>query len=557
MLAAGLLGAATASAQAGVPTAAMAAGPVPAAAAVPAPAPAADLPTLAELEAAGAIFGKIRIVNQDIFDTADPREDYRLFRWANALHIRTRPEVIERALLFKSGERVSTRLIEETERLLLGKRYLYDVDFKPTAYRDGVVDLDVVTRDTWSLDLGIRASRSGGKNSSGLQVREYNLLGTGMALSLGRSHGVDRSSNEFEFANERTFGSLVSSSYSHSTNSDGRSDAAAIVRPFDALDARWAAGVSAAQYTRIDAQYNAGQVVSQYRHRQDLFEAFGGWSSGLVDGWVHRYSLGLRHEDDAYALEPGLVAPAQLPTNEKRVGPFVRYELIEDHSQKEVNRNLIGRPEFFALGLRSTVQLGLASSALGSSLNALLYAASISRGFVPAPGQTLIASAQIAGQLADGQLRRQQLGGQTQYYLPHGPRWLFYAAASADVLSHPAVNQDLMLGGDNGLRGYPLRYQSGTRRLLLTAEQRYYSDLYLWQLFRFGGAAFVDVGRAWGGANTNAAQPGWLGDLGFGLRIISSRSAFGNALHLDLAFPLSSTPAIQRVQFLVTSKTSF
>ena len=555
MLAAGLLGAATASAQAGVPTAAMAAGPVPAAAA--APAPAADLPTLAELEAAGATFGKIRIVNQDIFDTADPREDYRLFRWANALHIRTRPEVIERALLFKSGERVSTRLIEETERLLLSKRYLYDVDFKPTAYRDGVVDLDVVTRDTWSLDLGIRASRSGGKNSSGLQVREYNLLGTGMSLSLGRSHGVDRSSNEFEFANERTFGSRVSSSYRHSTNSDGRSDAAAIVRPFYALDARWAAGVSAAQYTRIDARYNAGQVVSQYRHRQDLFEAFGGWSSGLVDGWVQRYSLGLRHEDDAYALEPGLVAPAQLPTNEKRVGPFVRYELIEDHSQKEVNRNLIGRPEFFALGLRSTVQLGLASSALGSSLNALLYAASISRGFVPAPGQTLIASAQIAGQLADGQVRRQQLGGQTQYYLPHGPRWLFYAAASADVLSHPAVNQDLMLGGDNGLRGYPLRYQSGTRRLLLTAEQRYYSDLYLWQLFRLGGAAFVDVGRAWGGANTNAAQPGWLGDLGFGLRIISSRSAFGNALHLDLAFPLSSTPAIQRVQFLVTSKTSF
>ncbi len=553
MLATSLVVAGAAWAQAAVPVPA----PPASAAAAPAPGPAADLPTLAELEAAGATIGKIRIVNRQIFDTADPREDYLLFRWANALHIRTRPEVIERTLLFKSGERVSTRLIDETERLLLGNRYLYDVDFKPTAYRDGVVDLDVVTRDTWSLDLGIKASRAGGENSSGLQIREYNLLGTGMSMSVGRSNGVDRSSNEFQFANERTFGSLVSTSYSHSTNSDGRSDAAAVVRPFYALDARWAAGVSVAQYDRIDAQYNAGEVVSRYRHRQDLTEAFGGWSSGLAGGWVHRYSLGLRHEADAYALEPGLVAPAQLPINEKRVGPFVRYELIEDRVQREVNRNLIGRPEFFALGLSSTAQLGLASTALGSSLNALLYAASISRGFVPAPGQTLIASAQIAGQVADGQVQRQQLGGQTHYYRPQSPRWLFYAAASADVLTHPAVNQALMLGGDNGLRGYPLRYQNGTRRVLFTAEERYYTDLYLWRLFRFGGAAFVDVGRAWGGANTNLAQPGWLGDAGFGLRIISSRSAFGNALHLDLAFPLRTTPAIQRMQFLVTSKTSF
>ena len=559
LLVASLVGAGAAWAQAAVPTVAVSAVPpaLAAAAAPPGPRLAADLPTLAELEAAGATFGNIRIVNREIFDAADPREDYRLFRWADALHIRTRPEVIKRTLLFKPGERVSLRLIEETERLLLGNRYLYDVEFKPTAYRDGVVDLDVVTRDTWSLDLGIKASRSGGENSSGLQIREHNLLGTGMSISVGRSSGVDRSSNEFHFANERTFGSLVSIGYSHSTNSDGRSDAASIVRPFYALDARWAAGVSVAQYDRIDALYNAGEVVSQYRHRQDLAEVFGGWSPGRIGGWVHRYSLGLRSEDDGYTPEPGLVAPARLPTNEQRVGPFVRYELIEDHFQKEVNRNLIGRPEFFALGLTSTVQLGLASTALGSSLNALLYSASISRGFVPAPGQTLIASGQLAGQFADGQVRRQQLGGQAKYYRPQSPRWLLYAAASADVLTHPDINQALLLGGDNGLRGYPLRYQSGTRRALFTVEERYYTDWYLWRLFRFGGAAFADLGRAWGGNNTNRTNPGWLADVGLGLRIISSRSAFGSVLHLDLAFPLNTTPVIQRMQFLVTSKTSF
>jgi hypothetical protein len=555
LLAASLVcaGAGAARAQATAPAAP--APPSRAAAANPEAAP--NLPTWAELEAAGATFGQVRVVNRDIFDTADPQENYRLFRWANALHIKTRPGVIERTLLFKPGDRVSVALIDETERLLLGNRYLYDVQFKPTAYHDGKVDIEVLTRDTWSLDLGFRAGRAGGANSSGLQIREYNLLGTGMSMSFSRSNDVDRSSNEFRFANERAFGTLASVAYSHASNSDGGSDAISIVRPFYELDARWTAGVNASKYKRVDALYNAGEVVSQYRHRQEFAEAFGGWSKGLVDGWVQRYSLGLRSQNDVYAPDPGPLAPGQLPSDQKLVGPFARYELIEDHFQKQVNRNLIGRPEFFALGLSSTVQLGLASTALGSSLNAVLYSASISRGFTPAPGQTLITSGQLAGQLADGQVRHQQLGAQSQYYRPQGPRWLLYAAASADLLSRPDTGQALLLGGDNGLRGYPLRYQSGSRRALFTLEERYYTDWYLWRLFHFGAAAFVDVGRAWGGSNINTGNPGWLADAGFGLRIISSRSAFGNVLHLDFAFPLNTTADIHRMQFLVTSKTSF
>ena len=68
-----------------------------------------------------------------------------LFRWANALHIQTRPGVIQRALLFKSGDRVSKRLLDEPERLLRSNRYLYDVQFRAAAYHDGVVDIELLT----------------------------------------------------------------------------------------------------------------------------------------------------------------------------------------------------------------------------------------------------------------------------------------------------------------------------------------------------------------------------------------------------------------------------
>jgi outer membrane protein assembly factor BamA len=522
--------------------------------------PSQPLPTLAQMEAAGARIGEIRVVIQDIFDTADPREDKLLFRWANALHIKTRPGVIERALLFKTGQPLSLRVLEETERLLRSNRYLYEVQFRPLAYHDGVVDIEVMTRDTWTLDPGVSAGRTGGANSSGIHIKEYNLLGTGTSVSFGRRKSVDRTRNEFQFSNDRAFGTWTSLAYSHAANSDGRSDAASVVRPFYALDARWSAGVTASKDDRIDSVYNAGKVVSQYRHREKQAEVFGGWSPGLVEGWVQRYSLGVSLQDDAYANEAGAIAPLQLPGDQKLVAPFVRYELIEDRFERELNRNLIGRPEFFALGWHSTLQLGRASTGLGSSRDAWLYSGSASRGFEPLPDHILIASAKIAGQYADGQVQRQSVGAQAQYYLPQSKRWLFYAAASAEMLTRSDPADALLLGGDNGLRGYPLRYQSGTRRALFTIEERFYTDLYVWRLFRIGGAAFFDAGRAWGSqslGSANLVNPGWLSNAGLGLRIVSARAAFGNVLHVDLALPLNATPDIKRVQFLVKSKTSF
>ncbi|HKW83047.1 MAG TPA: BamA/TamA family outer membrane protein, partial [Burkholderiaceae bacterium] len=388
-------------------------------------------------------------------------------------------------------------------------------------------------------------------------LNEYNLLGTGTAISIGRSTSVDRSSNEFKFANDRAFGTWMALSYAHASNSDGRTDAFSVARPFYALDERWAAGVKASMDDRIDSLYIAGNVVSQYRHRQNQAEVFGGWSQGLVDGWVQRYSLGVSLQDDAFAPEPGLAAPAQLPLDEKLVAPFVRVELIEDRFEKLLNRNLIGRPEFFALGFASTVQLGWAGTGLGSSHDALLYSAAVSRGFEPAPDGILTVAAMVSGQYANGQVRRQRLGAQARYYLPQGKRWLFYAAASGDMATRPNPDEVLLLGGDNGLRGYPLRYQSGDRRALVTLEERFYTDLYVLRLFRVGGAAFFDAGRAWGGDTAVSADPRWLANAGFGLRIVSVRAAFGNVLHVDVAMPLDPPAGVKKVQFLVKSKVSF
>src|SRR5258708_8577414 len=128
------------------------------------------IPSLAELEAAGATIGEIRVDTRNIFDLDDPKENKALFRLANRLHIGTDPSVIRRALPFKSGERLSVRVLEEAERLLRANRYLYDVDIRPIALHDGIVDLEVATRDTWTLNPNVNFSRSGGANKSSVSL---------------------------------------------------------------------------------------------------------------------------------------------------------------------------------------------------------------------------------------------------------------------------------------------------------------------------------------------------------------------------------------------------
>lgn len=529
--------------------------PLPAAAEPPAAL--AALPSFRELEAAGARIGRIVIRNENVFDTRDPEEDNALFRAANLIHIQTREGVVRRALLFKSGEPLSAALIEETERSLRSARFLYDVRLRPIAVQDNVVDIEVMTRDSWSLNLGLSFGRSGGSSASNYGLSEYNLLGTGTALSFARTSDVDRSGREFGISNDRVFGNWISAGYRQSINDDGRSEGASVVRPFYSLDARWSAGASWTRNDRVESIYRGGEIVSRYRHDETRAEVFAGFSRGRVEGIVQRHAVGLRQVEQRYALQPGTVPPQQIPGDETQVMPFYRYELIEDRYERLFNRNQLGRPEFFPLGWNTIVDVGFAAATLGSTRNEWVVSANASRGFTLGSRQTLMASAYLTGRYADGGADRVQTGFSTQYYLPQSGRWLFYASAAADTLVSPGPTDMLLLGGDNGLRGYPLRYQAGEHRALFTLEERLYTDIFIWRLFRLGAAAYADVGRAWSGPHVNLNDPGWLANVGVGLRIFNVRSAFSNVLHVDVAMPISPVADVKRVQYLLKTRTSF
>jgi hypothetical protein len=402
----------------------------------------------------------------------------------------------------------------------------------------------------------VSASRAGGENKGSLSIKEENLLGTGISVGLSYTSDVDRKGTTFDLADRNLFGSRASASYSYADYNDGNAQSFSLQQPFYALDARWAAGIGASESDGVESLYNAGEVVSEYRHVRNVAEVFGGLSAGLVNGWTRRYSAGLLYESDVYLLEPGKTPPERLPADLDLAGPFVRFELVEDAFRKDVNLNLIGRVEDFAMGLQARVQVGRALVDLGSTRNAWVYAAGVSNGYDVTRDSFLLTSLSTSGRYAE-EGENQLVSASARYYHREGRRLVYYAALSADVMRNPDVPGPLQIGGDNGLRGYPLRYQAGDQRVLGTLEARAYTDWYPLRLFRVGGAVFYDVGRAWTGENQNTVNGGWLSDIGFGLRLLSARTSKGNVLHADFAFPLNPDPSIKKAQFLVRTRVSF
>ena len=525
---------------------------------------AAALPTLEALEAAGAVIGEIRIRSQDIFDLDDPRESYPVFGLFNRLHVQTRAGTIRRQLLFASGERLSVRLIDETARLLRANRYLYEVDIRPVAWRDGVVDLEVQTRDSWTLQPGASLSYEGGTSSGGLSLKEHNLLGTGTSFGIARrttsavsTAGGSRHVVDLDINYPYAFDGRTLLAYRQSNFDEGKSRSVAVDRPFHALDSRLSAGASASSDERVVSSYAGGSVAAQYRRRSDSARAYMGGSPGLVDGWAHRVSGGLQYARDAYRNEPDLAAPAQLPADRRLVAPFLRYEAVQDDYQQASNLDQIARPEYLAFGWHAFVEYGRAATRLGATHDVSFYSASLGKGLRLAPGGALLASASYSGEYVDGRTDREVLGGSLRLFQRRGANTVFYVALAADATRHDDATQYLSLGGDTGLRGFPTNYQLGSRRVLFTAERRFYSDWYPFRLVRVGGAVFYDIGRAWGEPYQTASSAHWASDVGFGLRLLSARSSSGTTLHVNVAFPLEREPGVRSAQLSLLSKTGF
>jgi hypothetical protein len=515
------------------------------------------IPSDAELEAAGAVIGEIQIDNQNIFNLADPKDDTRLFRLANSLHGRTRATVIRSQLLIRPGQRFSRRLIEESERVLRSRNYFYDAWIRIIRYHDGKVDLRVTTRDVWTLNPGFNVGRSGGATHTGVQLEEINLFGTGTSIKVSHSKDIDRSSNGLELTDQHAFGSWVSYDANLVNSSDGHLREITVQQPFYALDNRWAAGMYGINDLQTDSLWDRSVVIDKFQDLHHGLQASYGWSAGLQNGWVRRWTTGITYDEHRFAPLSTWTGPTLLPEDRRFTYPWLQFDIIQDDYLKLYNHDQIARTEDFYVGTSANVRAGYAASGVGSSKSALLFQSSANRGFINAGTSTLLLAGDFSGRVSNGTLTNGIADASIRFYVEQSKNWLFFTTLTGTKGWRLDPDNQILLGGDNGLRGYPLRYQDGTGRALFTVEQRYFTDWYPFRLFRVGGAVFFDAGRVWGSAPLAVPNFGTLTDAGFGMRFGNARSGLGNVVHVDVAFPFNGDSGIRRVQFLVQTQQRF
>ncbi len=540
-----------------LPVASLAGEPDAVAAAAAPQAAAQPLPSDPELEAGGARIGEIIIIVDDVFETRPGKEWNALYRLANRLHATTDRETIEPQLLFRTGEPYVRRNLDETARILRGRRYFNDARVEPLRHNaDNTVDVEVRVHDVWTLSPGISFGRSGGENRSSVELKDSNLFGWGKTLAIERATNVDRTSWLLNYDDSNLLGSWWRLALDFADSSDGHLHAVSLERPFYALRTPWSIGFAASDGVSIVSRYDQGSIVDQFEADRRAGEVYGGVLRKAENGWISRYLGGFRFERNLFAATATPLVGA-LPADRTLNFPWAGIEWLEDRFQTTSNLNQIGRTEDLNLGRSVRLTMGVADSVFGGDRTAIMFGARAAAGFDLGKDRYLLGAMRYAGRLESGELRDGRLALQSSFYLRHSDWSVFYAGLNGEFGSRLDSDRQILLGGDNGLRGYPLRFQAGSARALVTLEERFYTRWRPFELFQVGAAVFFDAGRAWGGDPVATSTAKVLKDVGFGLRFGTLRSGLGNVIHVDVAYPLDRAPGMDGVQIVVETKNSF
>src|SRR5256884_7654354 len=157
----------------------------------------------------------------------------------------------------------------------------------------------------------------------------------------------------------------------------------------------------------------------------------GGWSNGLHNGWVRRFSSGVTYDERRFQPVSTWTGVTAIPQDQRFLYPWVQFGLVEDRYLKFFNHDQIARTEDFYIGTTASVRVGWADSTLGSSRSALMLQSSVGRGFSNGGISTLLLASDFSGRLEKGALVNGLLDGSVRYYLEQGRNWLFFTTVAA------------------------------------------------------------------------------------------------------------------------------
>jgi hypothetical protein len=506
----------------------------------------------------------INIVILPIFDETKPEENNRLYRLANKLHPDTHSKVIKGDLLFTEGEVLDEKKIIESERILRTRRYLNSAFITSSVDCNNNKNISVNVREVWTLVPQFSYSRTGGNSNYGFGLSDANFLGLGKSLNIARTSTVLRNGNLLDYYDPNTgfFNSTLTLQYTN--NDDGKSRVVALIKPFVALDNEWTGGISQEIYTQEDTLYNAGEEADRFNHQSTSQSIFYGMKlNTAARESTHRVVMGYseaEHNFNSVGVAPD--ASVFVPEARQFSYPWVEYQYINDGYFEANNIQQINRVEDINLGAQVRLRIGYTSSKYNYYDKDLIYEVAYSQGVKLSEKQLLLASASSSGLYNRDNIYNNIISGKVSYHWQNFKHSQFFVNLSTANGVRLFSDLPLELGGDTGLRGYPIRYQAGDKLQLITIEQRFFGQKEWFSLFHLGAAIFYDQGRVIGPSAIPQDQQGWLRDAGIGLRFSGTRTGnreegTHNILHVDIASPLDGSKDIEKIQWLVTVKNGF
>jgi len=461
-----------------------------------------------------------------------------LYRAANAVHFRTRPGTVLSQMPFNEGQPWTPDLKSETERVLRGLSFLIPVLVQGSGQDSA--SIRVVTRDVWTTTPEFNFESSGGKRYGKIGLAERNLFGLGKTLAFAVSQRPEGTTRSFEYNDPGIARSRIRARVGFGDGAEGASSSFGLYQPFYALDTRRTFGYTFDRSTsRVRLYANNAEVAGTDRR---LEQAELWWGHGSrVEGVIRRFRYSLLHYDRRLGpadTQPG--APVEFEGGESSLRlRRLSAELIlwNPRYLERWNVDRMRVVEDIDAGPLVGFQVGYAPLWLGSSQN---------EGYV----RTQLGLGTDQGSLGYGTLwgsvegRITATPKETLYRL--NARWVTQAmrqhtlvlAALGEAATNPERDFQIVYGGLNGLRAYPVHAVAGTRGWRLNGEARIALPTPSPDFLSFGVVGFTDAARMWG---AGAAGTSWFSDAGVGLRVSMPRLSLGRIVRVDVAWPISPT----------------
>ncbi len=494
---------------------------------------------------------------QQMFDETD-KDTIWLHRLANKLHITTKKMTLENeAAFFTNKCEKSEADLEELERHLRNKKYIRDARVTFTENKESI---EVKTWDNWSLLPTLSFGRKGGKSTYSLGMKERNLLGYGIDTEIEAYSNVQRSGYRLSstiplFQKQNTDIRLR-----FADNDDGVQHSIFLHKAFAGFHTDFAYRIGYNEEQREDTIYQNGDEQSIFQHELDVKVLNFAWLDTNTDDYVLRYRIGVTQDQHIFSAlsEPIDELPVnQLPKDREFLYPWFDVEYIEKDFRKQSNIHLISQIEDFNVGWQVKSRLGVGD---GSNENSgwMFWQSQINKGFSLYEKDLLLLKVSLAGDIYKNGNNRLLAKVDTEYFYQLSKHWGFYFNNVNTFSENQYLDRPVTMGGNTGLRGFPLQYQHGKNSIKMSTELRYYPNINIYKLLDIAGTVFADTGRAFGGSIAENNDAGWLQSFGIGARIYSPHSGGNNhVVHIDFAFPQSSDPDIDNFEIRIETKQSF